>query len=271
LAVLADTGGAAIVAYEQTLGFNAAGWLGFVIGIGSRSGTLVSHMLGVRSDVRGRRDLGWHLKVLQGSEALRTGHRAAIWTFDPMRGANARLNLEKLGARAVELTIDKYGVLRSALYGEAIPTDRLTAHWDLLAPATAMRLHQVAGGRYSRLSVDAVADLPEATAASLAGLSASRPPRLRYRIPSDIDHLMSVDPQAAIAWRREMREALSAFLPTKTAILSDPAQGPLGVTAQEREGTYAITGFATGPDATRERASFYVFERLTSTVNEESA
>ncbi len=98
LAVLADTGGSALVAYDPSVGFNADGWLGFAIGLGARSGTLVSHMLGVREEARGTSDIGWHLKLLQGYEALRTGHAAACWTFDPMRGANARLNLEKLGA-----------------------------------------------------------------------------------------------------------------------------------------------------------------------------
>ena len=110
LAILPDTGGSVLVAYREELGFNADGWLGFVIAAGGRSGTLVSHMLGVREEQRGTRDLGWHLKLLQGYEALRAGHRSAVWTFDPMRGANARLNLEKLGATVRELTLDKYGV-----------------------------------------------------------------------------------------------------------------------------------------------------------------
>ena len=97
LAVVADTGGSVLVAYDFAKGCNVDGWLGFAIAVGARSGTLVSHMVGVREEARGNWDIGWYLKVIQGYEALRTDHRAAIWTFDPMRGANARLNLEKLG------------------------------------------------------------------------------------------------------------------------------------------------------------------------------
>ena len=77
LAILPDTGGSVLVAYREELGFNADGWLGFAIAAGGRSGTLVSHMLGVRDEQRGTRDLGWHLKLLQGYEALRAGHRSA--------------------------------------------------------------------------------------------------------------------------------------------------------------------------------------------------
>ncbi len=162
LAILPDTGGSVIVAYREELGFNADGWLGFVIAAGGRSGTLVSHMLGVREEQRGTRDLGWHLKLLQGYEALRAGHRSAVWTFDPMRGANARLNLEKLGATVRELTLDKYGVLRSDLYGN-VPSDRFTAYWDLVSTTTHGRLEDVRTERYLGPDPELVRDLPEIT------------------------------------------------------------------------------------------------------------
>ena len=134
----------------------------FAIAAGSRSGTLVSHMLGVREEQRGTRDLGWHLKLLQGYEALRAGHRSAVWTFDPMRGANARLNLEKLGATVRELTLDKYGVLRSDLYGN-VPSDRFTAYWDLVSATTHGRIEDVRTERYLGPNPELVRALPEIT------------------------------------------------------------------------------------------------------------
>ena len=263
LAVLADTGGSVLVAYDAAVGFNADGWLGFAIAAGSRSGTLVSHMLGVRDEVRGTGDVGWYLKLLQGYEALRSGHTAAAWTFDPMRGANARLNLEKLGARAPEFTIDKYGVLPSALYGAGVPSDRLTARWDLTAPATADRIARVFAGRYHGPTPDDVAAIPETTAGALDEALAARPPRLRYRIPGDVDRLMRDDPGAAIRWRREMRTVLSALLTTRSARVEDDAgDGPVAVGVRERTGEYVVDGFATGFDAAGERVSFYLLERI---------
>ncbi|MGH2530667.1 MAG: hypothetical protein ACRDJW_00045 [Thermomicrobiales bacterium] len=262
MAILPDSGGAVLVAYDLDVGFNADGWLGFAIGFGARSGTLVSHMLGVREELRGTKGIGWHLKLLQASEALRTGHTAVAWTFDPMRGMNARLNLEKLAATASELTIDKYGVLRSALYGENVPTDRLTAHWDLLAPATHARIAQVAAGRYHGLGVADVAEIPEATGDSLSALAASQPDRIRFRIPGDIDRLMRTDPREAIRWRQEMRAVLSTFLTTKTVkVEGEGDHGPIAVGEQKRPGAYTITALATGPDDSGERASYYVLTR----------
>ena len=260
LAVLADCGGSVLVAYRHAAGFTAAGWLGFAISLGSCTGTLLSHMLGVRPDARGRHDIGWYLKVLQGYEALRRGYHAASWTFDPMRGANARLNLEKLGAVVKEFTVDKYGTLLSSLYGD-VPSDRVTADWDLLSPATAHRLHLVAGLRYDPPALTAVRDLPVATPETLPALRRDLPSRVAYRIPGDIDQLMRDEPAAAIAWRREMRQVLTALLTTASARISDDAADPTLVGIAIEPGTYAITGIATGLDDTGHRQSWYLLER----------
>jgi predicted GNAT superfamily acetyltransferase len=268
LAITADTGGSVLIAYDLARGCNVDGWLGFAIALGGRSGTLVSHMLGVREEARGAWDIGWYLKVIQGYEALRAGHATAIWTFDPMRGANARLNLEKLGAEVHEFTIDKYGALRSELYGD-VPSDRLTARWNLLTSATARRLDQVFGGRYGGHTLAAVTHLPEATAHTLADLVHARPHHLRYRIPGDIDRLMRDDPRAAIAWRQEMRDVLTTFLTTKAARLDEGGRdGPIAVGTTTRPGLYRITGFATGWDEHGERVSYYLLERGDATIEE---
>ena len=262
LAVLADTSGSVLVAYARDAGFNADGWLGFAIAAGARSGTLVSHMLGVREEARGAGDLGWYLKLIQGYEALRSGHTAATWTFDPLRGANARLNIEKLGASVDKLTIDKYGALRSALYGEDVPSDRLTARWHLVAPATLKRIADVGDGRYRGPAPDDLSHVPEVTPTSLPDLARERPGRLRYRIPGDIDDLARRDPPAAFRWRREMREVLGALLTTASAAIPrDTVADPALLEAQERPGEYVINGFATVLDGAGERVSFYVLER----------
>jgi chorismate synthase len=261
LAVLPDTGGSLLVAYRESAGFNADGWLGFAIAAGSRSGTLVSHMLGVREEQRGTRDLGWHLKLLQGYEALRSGHRSAIWTFDPMRGANARLNLEKLGATVRELTLDKYGVLRSELYGN-VPSDRFTAHWDLISATTHRRLEDVRTGRYLGSDPNVVRELPELLSDNAVSLAADAPAAVRYRIPADIDALMSHDPARANAWRSEMRAALLPFMTVKsarTAGADDRSPVSIGVTM--RPGAYDVVAFATEGRVQEERENWYVLRR----------
>ena len=260
LAILPDTGGSVLVAYREELGFNADGWLGFAIAAGGRSGTLVSHMLGVREEQRGTRDLGWHLKLLQGYEALRAGHRSAIWTFDPMRGANARLNLEKLGATVRELTLDKYGVLRSDLYGN-VPSDRFTAYWDLVSATTHGRLEDVRTERYLGPDPEMVRNLPEITPNNADRLAKSAPAAARYRIPADIDALMIEDAGRANAWRSEMRTALSPFMTIKSSRAAATDAPPVEIGVDLRPGAYDVVAFATDARAAGDRDNWYVLRR----------
>jgi predicted GNAT superfamily acetyltransferase len=262
LAVLADSGGSVLVAYRRDAGFNLNGWLGFAISLGSSSGTLLSHMLGVRADARGRHDIGWYLKLIQGYDALRRGYRAVNWTFDPMRGANGRLNLEKLGAVVREFTLDKYGSLSSALYGE-VPSDRFTANWDLLAAPTAHRLRQVANCSYQASTLGEALRLPRLTLDTLPEILRDQPRRISYQIPGDVDTLMRDDPAAAITWRQEMRHVLAGVLTTKAATMPDLATtDPLTIAIASRPGAYFVNGIATGLDESGDRQSLYRLERL---------
>ncbi len=261
LAILPDTGGSVLAAYREDVGFNADGWLGFAIAAGGRSGTLVSHMLGVREEQRGTRDLGWHLKVLQGYEALRAGHRSAVWTFDPMRGANARLNLEKLGTTVRELTLDKYGVIQSELYGD-VPSDRFTAFWDLASATTHGRLEDVRTGHYLGPDPENVRALPEITPDNAREVAAAAPPGARYRIPADIDDLMEVDPQRANLWRSEMRAALAPFVTIKSARTGESStSSPVETGVNMRPGAYDAIAFATDERTPGERENWYVLRR----------
>ncbi len=253
LAILPDTGGSVLAAYRADAGWNEEGWLGFALAGGGRSGVLVSHMLGVRADLRGAHDIGWLLKAIQAWEAVRDGHHAAIWTFDPMRGANARLNLEKLDASVSLLTFDKYGAIRSDLYGD-VPSDRFTAHWDLLADSTAARLAAVYAGRYIPPTPQDVAHLPTAQPASIA-------PTVRFEIPGDIDVMAREDPASAGEWRREMRRVLGALLDTADANTGVRADDPAAIRITRTTGAYTITGFATAPDANGERRNEYILTR----------
>ena len=125
LVVVPETGGEVIGAYrtgptgEELVGF-VIGWGGYV---GGRPRVL-SDMLGVRADLRGG-GLGAELKKLQAALAVSRGFVDVVWTVDPLRAANARLNFEKLGAYADRYEIDRYGPeLATGLYG-GLPTDRL--------------------------------------------------------------------------------------------------------------------------------------------------
>lgn len=262
LSIVEDTGAALLGAYQLEKGFNADGWLGFAFGIGTRHGPMYSHMLGVRGEYRGGVDLGWYLKVLQGYLALEEGFDDMTWTVDPMRGANARLNQEKLAATASNLTIDKYGIMRSTLYGN-VPTDRFTNMWDMRDSRVHERLAQVLDRCYTPLRPVDLTGVPEATKENAAALREELPERVAYRVPGDIDQLLKVDPQRAVDWRTEMREVLGTLMTRRAAIVGDDvaSEGPIAIQTSVIEGPYDATGFATDLDEFGNRESFYVLER----------
>jgi predicted GNAT superfamily acetyltransferase len=262
LAIIEDTGASLVAAYQLDKGFNADGWLGFAFGIGTRHGPMYSHMLGVRNEYRNGIDLGWYLKVLQGYLALEEGFDEMTWTVDPMRGANARLNQEKLAATAANLTLDKYGVMRSTLYGN-VPTDRFTNMWDMRSVRVHDRLHQVLDRRYQPLRPCDLDGIPEATVENAASLRTELPERIAYRVPADIDLLMKDDPQRAVDWRTEMRAVLGQLMTRRAAIVGDDAatDGPIAIRTSVIDGPYDVTGFATELDALGNRESLYLLER----------
>ncbi len=90
---------------------------------------LHSHMLAVEEDWRNS-GLGQKLKILQREEALSRGIERMEWTFDPLEGKNAFLNIHRLGVVVRRYLPDFYGVSSSRLQN-GLPTDRLLAEWHL--------------------------------------------------------------------------------------------------------------------------------------------
>lgn len=193
-----DTGGDVIGAFRETSDGEEAvavcvGYGGYV----NRRPRLLSDLLVVRAEARSG-GLGFEMKKLQAALALARGFEEIVWTVDPLRAANARLNVEKLGATSHHYDVDRYGSeFGAGLYG-GMPTDRLHMTWEITSPAVHDRLL----GRIPPLTPADVDDLlhfdPERTAAE----------RALVHIPSDIDALLARDPNAALRWRLTLRETL---------------------------------------------------------------
>jgi predicted GNAT superfamily acetyltransferase len=183
-------------------------------------------MLGVRVDLRGS-GVGAELKGLQAAVALESGFAEMIWTVDPLRAPNARLNFEKLGATANRYEEDRYGADYAAgLYG-GLPTDRLHVTWALDSPRVRDRL---------------LGQAKTTTLADIAGLTHFDPDanvdRALIFFPADVDRIVTFDPNLALRWRLTLRETL-------------PLAFALG---------FKITGFVAEVDEERDYVA-YVIER----------
>jgi predicted GNAT superfamily acetyltransferase len=210
LVAVAETGGEVIGAYrpgasgEDLVGF-VTGWGGYVAG----RPRLLSDMLGVRADVRGG-GLGAELKKLQAAVAIRRGFLDVVWTVDPLRAANARLNFEKLGAYADRYELDRYGAeFATDLYG-GLPTDRLHVTWPLDSPLVHDRLL----GRTSLRTAADVAGVP-----LFDPTDSEYPAQVLVPIPADVDRLLAANPDDARDWRYRVRTALTAAFAAGYAIV----------------------------------------------------
>jgi predicted GNAT superfamily acetyltransferase len=168
---------------------------------------LHSDMLAVAPSARGQ-GIGLRLKWAQREEALRRGLRLVTWTFDPMRAANARLNLHRLGAVARALLPDFYGTTSSALH-HGLATDRLFARWELDAPRVALRSTGEAPAAGRPAAAAALNDV-----AWRRGLPVSGPPHLDVEagallleVPADWDAVCRADAGLARDWQGVVRRA----------------------------------------------------------------
>ncbi len=190
LIVIPETGGAVLAAeVDGELAGALWGFGGFVAG----QPRIVSDWMGLRAAHRSL-GLGAELKRLQAALAIAAGFHEIVWTVDPLRAANARLNVAKLGATSRRYEVDRYGAYAEGLYG-TMPTDRLHMQWDLRDPAVLDRLR-------GEPSPDSREPPPEAD-------RWSRDRRV-VPIPANIDTLVAADPAAALAARLRVRKQLQA-------------------------------------------------------------
>jgi predicted GNAT superfamily acetyltransferase len=228
MTVLAETGGFALGAY---LGSELAGALYGFGGFHAGTPRIVSDWMGVWPRFRSA-GIGAELKKLQAGIAAQAGFTEVVWTVDPLRAANARLNFEKLGAYSDRYERNRYGAdYGSGLYG-GMPTDRLHMTLRLDDP-------EVEGRMTGRI--------PPRAARDIRGMGVYKPgirdDRALIYLPTDIDRIVATDMDTAIRWRYELREtiepafaegfAICGFIPAiaengdRSAYLIERREGPV--------------------------------------------
>jgi predicted GNAT superfamily acetyltransferase len=175
---------------------------------------VVSDFLAIRLEARSL-GLATELKRLQAAIALSRGFEAIVWTVDPLRAANARLNFGKLGATADQYEIDRYGsTFATSLYG-GLPTDRLHVTWEIASPRV-----------ISRLLGQDDAQRPAARDDVRPFVPGMREDAALVAIPADIDTLLAARPDEALAWRLRLRDTLCQAFAAGFAITGfRPASG----------------------------------------------
>lgn len=128
-----------LVTTQKNGGLVAAAWdeTGRMIGVlygflgMTKEGKLkhCSHIMGVVPDLR-RSSVGEALKRFQRDYVLKQGINLISWTYDPLEGVNANLNIGKLRCICRIYHTNLYGEMTDSL-NTGIPTDRFEVEWLL--------------------------------------------------------------------------------------------------------------------------------------------
>jgi predicted GNAT superfamily acetyltransferase len=195
LRALTHSGNYAVGAFDLDTGVLLAASVGFFGAPPWR--TMHSDVTGAEPAARDR-GVGMAMKLHQRAWAIDLGLDEITWTFDPLVSRNAHFNLNKLGARVTEYSVDFYGEMSDGV-NAGQGSDRLHASWPILEEVR----RAAADVRPSALLVDAGGAPKLATPPPDAAV-------VTVAIPRDIASVRADDAGLARAWRLAVRETLGA-------------------------------------------------------------
>ena len=193
--------------------------VGFVFGYLGMSGTklyLFSQRMGVLPAYQGQ-GIGMRLKLAQRDQMLRQGIDLIVWTYDPLLGKNATLNIEKLGGIVRHYARDIYGAVTNPLQ-VGLSTDRFLLEWELMSDRVRERIRSaelrplaadwLKAKEYPLVNYAAWdGDLPRPVATDLEMDDAV----LLVQIPPDLNAIKRVDLNLARGWRESSRDIFETY------------------------------------------------------------
>lgn len=193
--------------------------VGFVYGYLGMSGSslyLFSQRMGVLPNMQSK-GIGMALKLAQREQMLRQGIDLIIWTYDPLLGKNAMLNIEKLGGIVRTYVREIYGRVENPLQA-GLATDRFLCEWHLLSEHVRERIHNPHQPPTPRDWLDRddyrlvnyanwASELPRPIAADLE----LDDPVLLVQVPSNIQTIKRRDLAIARGWSATTRQIFESY------------------------------------------------------------
>ncbi len=212
LLALSESGGLVTAAFLDGLaiGFSIA-WIG--IESVSRRYFLHSQLVGV--DARYRHlGIGYHLKLYQRDFSIHLGLDRLKWTFDPLRSANANLNIRKLGAVIRSYFPHYYGDVQSN-FSQGMATDRVLADWYVNSKRVLQRLNSTVPTFSKIPPIFQVTEVEQQTT-NLSRLVRYQKnvmeEELLIEVPSDFEAISKQDQALASDWQVKVRDIFLHYL-----------------------------------------------------------
>jgi predicted GNAT superfamily acetyltransferase len=193
--------------------------IGFVYGYLGMSGSklyLFSQRMGVLPGYQNS-GIGMKLKLAQRDQMLRQGIDLIVWTYDPLLGKNATLNIEKLGGIVRHYARDIYGAVNNPLQ-VGLSTDRFLLEWELMSDRVRERIRStkprpkaedwLKEDKYQFVNYVAwEASLPRPVASDLE----MENDVLLVQIPPDLNAIKRLDLGVARGWRESTRDIFETY------------------------------------------------------------
>ncbi len=218
LLTIAKEGGVVLLALDNDRPIGFA--FGFLALTDDRRLKLASHQAGVLPQYQSR-GVGYQLKLAQRQAALAKNLNLITWTFDPLQGRNARLNLRKLGAVCRTYIPNLYGEMADAL-NQGLPSDRFRVDWWLDSGHVTSRLASQFDEPDDSLRAWPVLNPANMSVRLPVPADTVTPPTTDFclvEIPANINALKEATPELARQWRLQTRQIFTlAFETGYTAV-----------------------------------------------------
>ncbi|MEW5956723.1 MAG: GNAT family N-acetyltransferase [Chloroflexota bacterium] len=209
----AHNGGVLLGAYD---GPDLVGFVYGYLGMSGKKLYLFSQRMGVLPQYQNQ-GIGMKLKLAQRDQMLRQGIDLIVWTYDPLLGKNATLNIEKLGGIVRHYARDIYGTVNNPLQ-MGLSTDRFLLEWELLSDRVRERIRSkdprpqakawLEEKRYPVANyVSWEGDLPRPVASDLE----LDDDVVFVQIPPDLNAIKKVDLNLARGWRESTRDIFETY------------------------------------------------------------
>jgi len=180
--------------------------VGLIFGFPTKdSFVLHSQLLATLDDWRGQ-GIGTSLKWFQRQWCLDHGYQDIRWTADPLRAANAEVNIRHLGGISSTYLQDYYGAMQGIDAGT--PTDRLLVEWHLSSERVVARAKQIpedVGFPDAQVGIVVENGIPSFLKLDLSG------PRILIRLPDNFLNLSKSDGEQALTWRYQTRKLFQNY------------------------------------------------------------
>ena len=175
-----------------------------------------SHILGVHPDWQ-QKGIGLELKKEHYTRAKALGVKKVTWTFDPLLGPNANLNVAKIGGIAKQYQVDVYGdLMGGSELVSGIPSDRFWLEWLLSENRVIERMKDLDNSKNHQINqeikpVNKVAiiekDLQKMDSYSVV----NDRDKIFIEIPSDYQKIYDSNKKLALDWRLKTRDMFTDY------------------------------------------------------------